>query len=31
MKINTGPDNENSRMQKFLNTSPVLSDTRELP
>lgn len=31
MKINTGHDNENSRMQKILNTRPVLSDTRELP
>lgn len=24
-------NNENSRMQKILNTRPVLSDTRELP
>lgn len=31
MKIKTGHDNENSRMQKILNTHPVLSDTRELP
>lgn len=31
MKINTGHDNENSRMQKILNTHPVLSDTRECP